>query len=193
MMPPTGSPVTCEYQCLLFPPSSMKAFELFATMPVPLAADILEFTHSNDRDLYKAVVEMVAQARKVRPVFLQRQPKSQRFAMMTGTLGRPNVDMAAENLIRNWLLKKHTPLLESFLNALEIPHEKGVVENLPDTVPDAALQMAVDQLLESNPADVVAVYLWAFCQMNETTWENLDLLLHTDDRLMLTRESHAGS
>jgi len=165
----------------------MKAFELFATMPLPLAADILEFTQSQDRDLYQAVLEMVAQTRKVRPVFLLRQPKSQRYETITHTLSRPAVDMAAENLIRTWLLKKHTALLETFLNSLDIAHENGVVENLPTTVEDDALHASVEKLLTAYPADIVAVYLWAFCQMNETTWENLDLLLHTDDRLMLSR------
>jgi hypothetical protein len=161
----------------------MKANDLFALMPRPLAVEILEYTFTSDKEIYTAVLDMVAQARKVRPIFLQRMPRTERFDSMATALSRPGLDMAAENLIRNWLLKKHTALLAEFLDGLNIEHEKGVVESLPETVEDTKLQQTVDKLLEKYPESVVTVYLYAFNQMNETRWINLDLILETDSRL----------
>src|SRR5436190_434558 len=49
----------------------MTTSELFAAMPATVATDILEFNHANERRLYKAAIDAVAQARRVRPVFIE--------------------------------------------------------------------------------------------------------------------------
>src|SRR5258705_2022891 len=104
---------------------------------------------------------------------------------MRAVLSRPNASLAADNLIRNWLLKKHTTLLVDFLDALKIKHEKGVVETVPASVDDAGLKQAIDALLAKYPAEVVGLYLHAFNEMDEARWKNLDELLYTDPRLHL--------
>ncbi|HXG46280.1 MAG TPA: hypothetical protein VNO52_01550, partial [Methylomirabilota bacterium] len=93
--------------------------------------------------------------------------------------------LAADNLIRTWLLKKHAPLLIDFLNGLGIAHENGVVGELPPTVEEAALINVIERLLAQYPPAVVSVYLHAFNSMNEAGWTNLDALLARDPRLTL--------
>jgi hypothetical protein len=163
----------------------MTSHELFAAMPAPLAVDILEFSHTNDKKLYRAALDAVAAARKLRTVFLERQPWQERYAMMIASLGRPALGAAADSLLRNWLLKKYTAILADFLDALNIKHDKGVVEELPKTVEDGALRMAVETLLAKHPAEAVAVYLHAFNSMNAESWANLDAILQADPRLRL--------
>jgi len=157
-------------------------------MSAALVNEILEYNFANDKKLYRAAFDAVAQARKVRPAFLERQPRSERHVTMAATLTRPPLELAADSLLRNWLLKKYTPLLTDFLDALKIPHEKGAVENLPASVEDAALQSAVDGLLAKHPPEIVALYLHAFSDMNDTRWPNLETLLQNDARLKLKRE-----
>src|SRR5688572_28350132 len=164
----------------------MTSHELFAAIPAPLAAEILEFNHTNEKKLYRAALDADAQARKVRPVFLERQPPAERYAAMTASLSRPALGMAADTLLRNWLLKQHAGLLSDFLDALNIKHEKGVVEELPKTVEDASLRTAVETLLARHPAAAVAVYLHAFNSMNAESWTNLDALLQSEPRLKLS-------
>jgi hypothetical protein len=91
--------------------------------------------------------------------------------------------VAADNLIRAWLIKKHTGLLTDFLDGLKIAHENGVVQDLPASVGDAELNNAIEGLLAKHPAPVVSVYLHAFSSMNEAGWTNLDALLNNDPRL----------
>ena len=170
----------------------MTSYELFASMSPGLAAEVLEFNHANDRKLYRAAFEAVAQARKVRAVFLERQPRPERQAAMISSLSRSGLAMAADTLLRNWLLKKHTPVLADFLNALQIKHENGVVEDLPKSVEDTVLQPAVEQLLARHPHEVVAVYLQSFNFMNAESWANLDLILQTDPRLQLPGPAPPG-
>jgi hypothetical protein len=161
----------------------LTSHELFGFMSPGLADDILNFTHETDKPVYKAALNAIAQARHVRPVFLERQPRAQRQAAMIATLSRPGLDAVAGGLIRVWLLKKHRPMLVEFLNVLGIKNEDGVVENLPEGVDDAKLKSAVETLLAKYPSETVAVYLNAFNDMNETSWANLKTILESDPRL----------
>jgi hypothetical protein len=163
----------------------MTSHELLAAMSPKLATQILEDTFAEDKPLYKVTLQAVAVARKCRPVFLERQPRSQRHTAMAVTLSRPAQKLVADNLVRGWLLKKQNPMLVDFLDALKIPHEKGVVENVPPTVDDALLKGAVETLLAKHPPEAVAVYLHSFSSMEGVQWPNLDELLLTDARLKL--------
>jgi hypothetical protein len=171
----------------------MKSHQLFAAMAPAQAAEILEYTFTNDKQLYHAALEAVAQARKLRPVFLERQPRHERDITIASVLTRPALELAADSLLRTYLLKKHTLVLTDFLEALKIPHEKGTVENLPASVEDAVLQAAVDGLLAKHPPEIVALYLHAFTDMNDMRWLNLDALLAADARLKLRREGAESS
>jgi hypothetical protein len=165
--------------------SHMTPNELFAAISPELANEILEYTHANDKQLYRGAVEVVAQARKVRPVFLDRQPRTERHASMRAVLARPSAAMAADNLLRNWLLKKQNVLLVEFLDTLKIKHDKGVVENIPASVDDSELKQAVDALLAKHSPEVVSLYLHAFNAMDDARWPNLTTMLETDPRLEL--------
>lgn len=163
----------------------LSSHELLGFMSPALALEILTYAHESDKPLYRAALNAVAEARKLRPVFLERQPRAQRHATMLATLSRPALDLFTGNLIRNWLLKKHKLMLVDFLDALAIPHKEGVVEDLPKTIEDAKLQAAVAALLSKYPPEAVAVYLHAFNDMNEVEWPNLKAMLDSDSRLQL--------
>src|SRR5881398_3395241 len=108
----------------------LTAHELLGFMPPKLSAEILEYAHKSQKELYKATLAAVAQARKVRPVFLERQPRAEQHNAMISTLSRPSMELAAAGLLRAWLLKKHLALLTDFLDALGLPHKNGVVDDL---------------------------------------------------------------
>jgi hypothetical protein len=161
----------------------LTSHELFGFMSPGLADGMLDFIHESDKPVYKAALNAIAQTRHVRPVFLERQPRAQRQAAMVATLSRPGLETVAGGLIRAWLLKKYKVMLVDFLNVLEIKNEEGVVEDLPEAMEDAKLKSAVDTLLAKYPSEVVAVYLNAFNDMNETSWTNLKTILESDPRL----------
>lgn len=163
----------------------MTAHELFGFMSPKLANEIIEWSFNEDKQTYKIALHSVAAARKVRPVFLERQPRAQRHAGMIQAFTRPALEQAAANLLRTWLTKAQTAVLTDFLDALAIKHDKGVIEDLPESMEDAKLNNAISAILEKHPQEIVAVYLNAFNSMNETSWNNLDALLKSDDRLQL--------
>jgi hypothetical protein len=163
----------------------LKSYELLGFMSPALANEILTFAFESEKPTYRAVLQAVAEARKLRPVFLERQAKTERHATMLLTLSRPTLDVAAGTLLRTWLVKKHTAMLVDFLDALGIANENGVVEDLPKSVDDAKLKAAIDTLLAKHPPEAAAVYLNAFNGMNEANWPNLQALLDSDARLQL--------
>jgi hypothetical protein len=163
----------------------LTSHELFGFMSPELANEILNFAHEADKPSYKNTLNAAAQARHVRPVYLERQPRAQRQAALIATLSKPVLEGAAGELIRVWLVKKYKTMLVDFMNALEIKNEDGVVDDLPAAVDDAKLKSAVDVLLTKYPPEAVAVYLHAFNDMNEANWANLKTMLESDARLQL--------
>ena len=163
----------------------LKSHELMGFMSPTLALEILTYAYQSDKPLYHTTLSAVAEARKLRPVYLERQPRSQRHSMMLATLTRPALDLVAGNLLRTWLLKKHKQMLVDFLDALGITHQEGVVEDLPKSMDDAKVSAAVEGLLAKYAPESVAVYLHAFNDMNEAEWPNLKAMLDSDPRLQL--------
>ena len=167
----------------------LTSHELFGFMSPALANEILNFAYESDKPTYKATMSAVAQARRLRPVFLERQPRPQRQATMISTLARPGLEAIAGGLIRAWLVQKQKPMLVDFMNALGIANKDGVVEDLPATMDDAKLKSAIETLLAKHPPEVAAVYLNAFNDMNEASWPNLKTMLEGDARLQLGAHS----
>jgi hypothetical protein len=163
----------------------LTSHEMLGFMSPSLGEEIIASAHESDKTLYRAALTAVAEARKVRPIFLERQPRTQRHTTMLAVLTRPAMELVAGNLIRNWLVKKQNPMLAQFLDALGIPHKEGVVEDLPASMDDTKLHAAVDGLLAKHPPEAVAVYLMAFNEMNQANWPNLKTMLESDSRLQL--------
>ena len=157
--------------------------ELIGFMSPKMANRILEDTQANNREVYRALVASMAQAQKMRPVFIGRQPKERRHKSFVQMLSRAGSEEHAGNLIRGWLFKEHKDVLTGFLGKLGIEHEEGMVDDLPESISDDALNAAVELLIEKYDRELVAVYLTAFNASNENRWGNLDALLAEDERL----------
>jgi hypothetical protein len=161
----------------------LTSHELFGFMSPALALRIIECAHDDNKELYRAALQAVAEAKKLRPTFFERTPRVARHKDMAAMLARPRLELIAANLLREWLMKKQTAMLAQYLDTLGIPHNDGAVDDLPASIEDAKLNEAVGKLLANYPAEEVAVYLNAFYTMNEVQWPNLEAMLKTDPRL----------
>lgn len=161
------------------------AYELFGFMPAELSAEILDRTFATNKELYRATLQAVADAQRVRPVFLEKRPRVDRHKGMVDMLSRPRMNLAAATLIRGWLVHNEKALLTDFLDALGIKHNEGTVDELPATIDDDTLRAAVELLLSKHPKEKVTVYLHAFDEMNEVSWPNLKGILENEPRLQL--------
>jgi hypothetical protein len=165
----------------------MKAHELFQRMSPAMAAEIFGFLHREQKPVYKAAIQGLANQRNLRGVFVERKPPHERHAWMQAALRRPVSDAIATHLIQGWLLAAQKGMLCDFLDALGIAHEEdGTVENLPECPPKEKISAAVAQLLEKYPAEAIAIYLHAFRDMDSTVqWPALSLVLDEMPELQL--------
>jgi hypothetical protein len=162
----------------------LSCHELFGFMPAPMATEILDYAYNSDKEVYRATLKAVADARKLRPVFFERKPRTERHKEMLAMLSSPRLEEIAANLLRTWLTKTQTPMIVDFLNSLGIAHKEGVVDDFPPEVEDAKLTAAVDSLLAKYPPEKVAVYLNTLSKTS-VSWENLQKMLEQEQRLHL--------
>jgi hypothetical protein len=156
-------------------------------MSPALAAQIFSFLHTEQKPVYKAAIQGLANQRNLRSVFVERKPPAERFPWMQAALSRKVSDSLASHLLQSWLLGANKQMLCDFLDAMEINHDDdGTVEDLPADPPKEKIAVAVDQLLEKYSAESVAVYLHAFREMDSAVqWPALDEILAEEPRLSL--------
>lgn len=163
----------------------MAPHAIFSQMTPDLAFQIFGFLFEKEKPLYKATLEALAKKRNLRPVFVERKPRNERFLWMKDSLARPVNDGVAAHLLQVWLVAAQAPLLCDFLDALGIAHdENGTVEELPPAPAKEKIEAAIEALLAKHEADVVAVYLHTFQALHENGgWPTLGETLEADARL----------
>jgi hypothetical protein len=165
----------------------MKSHEIFQRMSPGLAAEIFTFLQTEQKPVYKATIQGLANQRNLRGVFIERKPPAERFPWMQAAFGRKISDSLASHVLQAWLLGANKEMLCDFLEALEIKHaDDGTVDELPPEVSKEKIANAVDRLLGKYPGENVAVYLHAFRDMDSAVqWPALDEILAEEARLKL--------
>ena len=165
----------------------MAPHEIFSKMTPGVASQIFSFLFEKEKPLYTATVETLAKKRNLRPVFIERKPREERFTWLRESVSRAVNDGVAAHLLQVWLIGAQSGMLCDFLDALGIAHDaNGTVEQLPPAPAKEALAGAIDALLSKHEAGVVAVYLHTFQALHEEGgWPTLGELLEADARLKL--------
>lgn len=173
----------------------MKAHELFESMSPELAADIFRYLQNEQKPVYKAAIQGLANQRNLRPVFVERKPPQERHPWMKAALGRAISNVLATHLLQSWLLGAQKPMLCAFLDSLGIAHdEDGTVDQIPTSPPKEKVTTAVAQLLGAHDPETVAVYLHAFRQMESAAeWPALRQILEEDSRLRVGQRGNVAA
>jgi hypothetical protein len=156
-------------------------------MSPALAAQIFTFLQTEQKPVYKAAIQGLANQRNLRGVFVERKPPAERYPWMQAAFGRKISDSLASHVLQAWLLGANKEMLCDFLDTLEIKHgDDGTVDELPAEMPKEKIASAVDGLLARYPAENVGVYLHAFRDMDSAVrWPALDEILSEEPRLNL--------
>ncbi len=168
----------------------MKPHEIFALLTPSRTEEIFSYLLANDKQLYKASIDSLAQQRKLRAVFVTRKPPAERHAWLREALSKKQSGAISAHLLQTWLVGAHSALLCDFLDALGIAHEEnGTVDALPPPPEKEALRKAIDTVLEKHDREMTAIYLHSFQALDDTGWSVLDELLNEDERLRLQEVS----
>lgn len=140
-----------------------------------------------DKTAYRATMQLLASRRRLRPVFLERKPRSEQYAWLRSELSRKtNADLATE-VLQTWLLGAHRAVICRFLDDLKVPHDgNGLIDALPPEPPE--VKSAVERLLQAHDPLAVAIYLHVFVEMDIAHWPVLAQLLQDDPRFRFVRQ-----
>jgi hypothetical protein len=170
----------------------MSPNEIFAHMPESTCTTMLGEMFEHEKPLYKNLIENLATQRKLRPIFVERKPRIERFAWLREALGRKQNEAIAANLLQIWLVSRHSAMLCDFLDSLGIKHdENGTVSQIPPQPEKPALEAAVENLLGKYESPIVAVYLHAFQALDDTGWPALEEIIAADPRVQLAAPAPA--
>lgn len=166
----------------------LKPHEIFARMPANTATGIFAFLHEHQKPLYKATLDSLAKARNMRPVFIERKPRTEQHAWLSEQMHRRHNDGSAAQVLQLWLVGAHKGLLCDFLDGFNIPHdENGTVDILPEPPPREELIRVIDSLRARYDAHVLAVYLNTFQALDSEGWPTLGALIEEDPSLQLSK------
>jgi len=141
----------------------MTAIQLLQAIGPDLQNEIIGYIQTEQRPAYRAVIQNLAAARKLRPVYVQSKSKAEQAAWLLDQMRlRTNEEVTAQ-ILQIWLLKGQSKMLVTFLDAAGIAHNgDGEVEDLPEDISEASAEAGIKALLADYPEKNVALYLHMF-------------------------------
>jgi hypothetical protein len=172
---------------------AMKATEIFHHFSDETASGIFNHLYENDKPAYRAALQVLANRRKLRPVLLDRKPRTERHAWMRNELARSVNEDASTEILQAWVLGTHQAMVVQFLDELSVPHDgRGLLDTLPAEPPADKIRAAIDGLFAKHPKDAVFAYLHLFAAMDITEWPSLQQIITEDSRLCPTPQTLAA-
>jgi len=141
----------------------MTAIQLLQAVGEDLRNEIIRYLQTEQRPAYRAVIQNLAAARKLRPIYVQSKSKAEQAVWLLDQMRlRSNEEVTAQ-ILQIWLLKGQSQMLVTFLDAAGIAHNgEGEVEELPEDIDEEKADAGVTALLAAYPEKNVALYLHMF-------------------------------
>ncbi len=155
-------------------PDPMTAHQILEAIGPELRSQIFTYFQTNERPAYRAVIDSLTGARKLRPQFILEKSRAQQADWMLAQLGMKSNGPIIEQILQIWLLKSQGVMLTTFLDAAGIEHDgKGQVDELPDDIAEDKAEAGVKALLAAFPAKQAALYLHMFQIQRPEGWAGL--------------------
>jgi|UniRef100_UPI003783878B hypothetical protein len=164
----------------------MRPNQLLQAIGPELRAQIMSYLQTEQRPAYKAVIDSLAPARRLRPAFILEKSRAKQAEWLLEQLNTKSNEEVTAQIFQIWLLKGQADMLITFLDAAEIAHDgKGEVTELPEVIADEKAEAAIAALLAKFPAKQAALYLHMFQQQREGGWLSLTKAIEARPELKL--------
>jgi hypothetical protein len=165
----------------------MKACEIFQQISPTLGTEIIRYLRNDLKEVYRAAVTTLAQQKKLRPEFVQKKTGDQQIAWILDALRFKVSEAVGEQVLQVWLMKAESPMLVTFLDALEVPHDGsgGIDGEIPKDFDPAKAKAAVAALIEKHPPEKAAIYLQVFQLQQAGGWPAIAEAMAAEPRLKL--------
>ncbi len=116
---------------------------------------------------------LLAQRLKARPLYIQGLPIDKRARHLAHYHGLPEI--LAARLLVSYHLAHRREMMAAFLDALGIPHERGLITADPESpIPAERIAEGVTALRASYPAEDVRLYFATLLAQDPETWKALE-------------------
>ncbi len=156
----------------------MRSNEVFSRMSPEKAERFLEQLVKEGQAAALLVLNAVAEAFRLRPQFLRRQPRARQAEWMRQALGRTASAGVAEEVLASYFLDHHKDLLIELLDTLAIEHEEGLLnQDSPPCPNKKTLQKVKSQFLKGDHPERRQLLLESFAAQSAIDWPDLEALL----------------
>jgi hypothetical protein len=134
------------------------------------------FWHEPHAEVMGAALAAIAKARHLRPQ-VARSLSEEDKARATSVLLEPGETVAASLLVALHLGQRR-PMLGTFLDAVGLPHENGLLKDAGDdvTITESAAEAGVQRLRAAHPEEHVRLYLNTLWLQDPERWRMLERL-----------------
>lgn len=156
----------------------MRSNQIFAAMTGEEALHFLEGMREEAPPVAEMALAAAAEAFRLRPDFLKRQPRPRQAEWVRRALGRTIGAGLAEEVLATYFLDHRQELLVELLDTLGVEHEEGRLTNPEPSCPDSAsLAKSVASFRKGDDRDTRDLLLRAFASQSSIDWPELDSLL----------------
>jgi hypothetical protein len=156
----------------------MRAHQVFAAMSPERAVALMGALREQAPLAFAQALAVASAAMRARPRYLASRPLEKQAEAARRAFARVSAADAAEQILATYFLECRTALLEEWLDALGLAHEKGVLEDDRPEAPDAGtLGEAVERFRAGDDPEERELLLRAFAAQSAIDWPALDALL----------------
>ncbi len=156
----------------------MRAHQVFAAMSPERAVAVMSTLREEAPLAFAQALAVASAAMRARPVYLAKRPLEKQAEAARRAFSRVSAVDAAEQILATYFLECRTALLEEWLDALGLPHEKGVLQDdSPEAPATEALTKAVGSFRQGDDPEERELLLQAFAAQTAIDWPDLDALL----------------
>jgi hypothetical protein len=156
----------------------MRAHEVFAWMGADGSRRLIQELQAEKAGGAALALGAAAEAFRLRPQFLRRQPVEKQAEWVRRALSRPSSVAAAEEVLAEYFLSARRPLLVELLDAFGVKHEEGELKDQSPECPESKkLRAAVKSFRKGEDPEVRELLLRAFAAQSAIDWPPLEELL----------------
>ena len=155
----------------------MRSNEVFTRMSPEEVLAFLEQVRDEAPRVHTIALSAAAEAFKLRPQFLRRQPHARQAEWVRKALSRKVMAPVAEEVLAEYFLGHQNELLSEWLDALGLKHEEGVLQGEAKSPDKAELEEIIKEFRAGDAPERRELLLRAFAAQTSIDWPDLEAAL----------------
>ena len=126
-----------------------------------------------NKDDAKKAMELLAEAMNFRPQFVRNKMEKEAVAQhLAKRLAQGRFEQSLAPAIRAFLLKDHRSLIISFLDAMPVKHDKGIIAPEVISIEPKQIEKGIKHLQANHPTKFTGIYLGYLFLRKDDFWES---------------------